>query len=141
MNTLDTSLGFLVSRLASALRADLEAALAPHELTAPQWAVLMRLREREGWPQKELGDSLGVNKATIGGVVLRLEKKGLIRRRRDEADARYFQVMLTPAGRLLAEATAPLGAQVNRAALAGFSEAEAELFQSMLLRARRALRD
>jgi DNA-binding MarR family transcriptional regulator len=139
MAWLDASFGFLVNRLAVVLRKELEAELAAHYLTAPQWAVLMRLQDKDAWPQKELGASLGMDKATVGGVIQRLEKRALIHRRRDDRDVRIWRVSLTAAGRQLAETTASYGEAVNKAALAGFSESERSALLTLLQRAQRAL--
>jgi MarR family transcriptional regulator, lower aerobic nicotinate degradation pathway regulator len=140
MAWLDGSLGFRVNRLAVVLRKELDARLAAHKLTAPQWAVLMRLRDLDARPQKEVGASLGMDKATVGGVIQRLERRALIRRQRNDDDVRAFKVSLTAAGRKLAETTAPYGEAVNKAALAGFSDEERSALLTMLQRAQRALR-
>jgi DNA-binding MarR family transcriptional regulator len=139
MTQLDSSFGFQVSRLANALRTALEARLAGYGLTAPQWAALMRLLEKDDWPQKELGNALGTDKATIGGVIRRLEAKALVQRRRDDNDARYFLVSLTDKGRRIAMKTARFGADVNTGVLSDFTESDRTLFLDMLRQARDAL--
>ncbi|MGA2495537.1 MAG: MarR family winged helix-turn-helix transcriptional regulator [Roseiarcus sp.] len=139
MWSLDESLGFQVNRLAGAMRSAIEARLASSGLTAPQWATLMRLLERDGWPQKELGQSQGMDKATIGGVVARLEAKGLVGRAIDPDDARVHRVTLTSAGRKLARELRPLAAEVNGRATAALSRPEAAELLTLLVRARESL--
>ncbi len=139
MKTLDESLGFQVNRLAGAMRSALEARLTDHGLTAPQWATLMRLLERDGWPQKDLGDSQGMDKATVGGIIARLEAKGLIARRPDPEDGRVHRVTLTAPGRRLAAALRPLAAEVNARATAGLDASEAAALRTLLVRARVSL--
>ncbi|MGD0640509.1 MAG: MarR family transcriptional regulator [Roseiarcus sp.] len=139
MKTLDDSLGFQVNRLAGAMRTALEARLVEHGLTAPQWATLMRLLERDGWPQKELGESQGMDKATVGGIVARLEAKGLIARRVDPDDGRVHRVSLTAHGRRSALALRPLAAEVNGRATAGLDPSEAAALRTLLIRARVSL--
>jgi DNA-binding MarR family transcriptional regulator len=139
MKTLDESLGFQVNRLAGAMRAALEARLVEHGLTAPQWATLMRLLEHDGWPQKELGDSQGMDKATVGGIVARLEAKGLIARRPDPDDGRINRVTLTARGRRLAQELRPLAAEINGRATAGLDAREASALRALLIRARVSL--
>jgi DNA-binding MarR family transcriptional regulator len=138
MTQLQTSFGFLISRLSTTLRARLEQRLASYDLTPSQWAVMMRLMEKEGWTQKALGDSLEVNKATIGGLIHRLEAKGVLHRQRNGEDARFQEVLLTEAGRRLAQETAPLGDAVNAEALGALSEDEQDLVVSLLGRIQRA---
>jgi DNA-binding MarR family transcriptional regulator len=139
VKTLDESLGFQVNRLAGAMRAALEARLVEHGLTAQQWATLMRLLERDGCPQKELGESQGMDKATIGGIIARLEAKGLIARRPDLDDRRVNRVTLTAPGRRLALALRPLAAEVNARATAGLEAREAAALRALLIRARASL--
>jgi DNA-binding MarR family transcriptional regulator len=139
MWTLDQSLGFHVNRLAGAMRTAMEARLTPHDLTAPQWGALMRLLEHDGWPQSELGQSLGMDKATIGGVIARLEAKRLIMRQVDPDDARINRVTLTAAGRKLSRALQPLAEEVNDRATATFSPREVTQLVSLLTRARSGL--
>jgi DNA-binding MarR family transcriptional regulator len=139
MKSLDDSLGFQVTRLASAIRAALEARLAPHDLTASQWTTMMRLLERDGWPQRELGESQGMDKATVGGVIARLEARGLVIRTGHSEDARVNLVALTGRGRRLARAMRPFADIVNGRAKAGLTAEEAKLLQAFLIRARRSL--
>lgn len=139
VKNLDESLGFQVNRLAAAMRAALESRLAAHGLTAPQWATLMRLLERDGWPQRELGESQGMDKATVGGVIARLEAKGLVGRAGHPEDARVNLVALTSKGRRLARAMRPFADVVNGRAKAALSAEESKLLQTLLIRARRAL--
>ena len=139
MRTLDDSLGFQVNRLAGAMRAAMEARLAPHDLTAPQWASLMRLLERDCWIQRELGASQGMDKATIGGVVARLEAKGLVAREPDPDDGRAHRVALTAAGRALALRLKPLADEVNARATASLDADDSNRLMSLLIRARRGL--
>ena len=139
MFNLDQSLGFLVSRLASSMRSDLEMHLAEFGLTAPQWAVLMRLLERDNWPQKELGEALGMDKATVGGVVARLQDKTLVARKRDSLDARFYLVTATAKGRTVALSVQPLATIVNRRATSGFAKSEIAELKRLLIRARDSL--
>ena len=85
-----------------------------HGLTAPQWATLMRLLERDGWPQKELGQSQGMDKATIGGVVAAARSQGTDRARRRPRRRAHPSRHLTAAGRKLARALRPLAERGQR---------------------------
>jgi DNA-binding MarR family transcriptional regulator len=140
MRTLDDSLGFQVNRLAAAMRAAFEARLAPYELTAPQWATMMRLLERDGRPQKELGDCQSMDKATVGGIIARLEAKSLIAREVDPDDGRANRVTLTAAGRELAQRLEPFAEEVNGRATASLTLEETKQLHSLLIRARSSLK-
>lgn len=63
-----------------------------------QGQVLALLAQRSGLSQKELSEALGVIPASLSEVLAKLERKGLIRRERDENDHRLLRVHLTPEG-------------------------------------------
>lgn len=86
---------------ARALRARHAALLAPHGLHPGQDAVLMVLWETPGLRPSALADRLGVEPPTITQMVHRLERGGLVDRRRDPDDARASLVYPTPRARLL----------------------------------------
>lgn len=67
-------------------------------LTPPQFATLAFLWKKDGLNQQELGNLMNVDRTTIGGIVERLEKLGLVTREEDPADRRSQVVFLTPKG-------------------------------------------
>ena len=76
------------------------------DLTQVQFAAMNAIRANPGIDQAGLAGMIAYDKATIGGVVDRLESKGLVERRTNERDRRAREVTLTSQGaRLLAEVT------------------------------------
>ncbi len=74
-------------------------------LPAARWRLLY-LIAREGDPtQRELIGLIRVDPGSITRTLKALELDGLVRRRADEADARYVRVSLTAAGRRLVDRT------------------------------------
>jgi DNA-binding MarR family transcriptional regulator len=72
----------------------------------------------------ELAGFLGLDKSSVTGLVARSERRGLVSKRRDSADARVTVVSATPAGRELADAVrAQLAAALGSAAF-GLSESD-----------------
>ncbi len=74
---------------------------AGHGITSAQWAALRALHECPGVEQVKLAELIGYDRSTIGGLVDRLESKGLIGRSFDAADRRLKRLNLTPAGHQL----------------------------------------
>lgn len=120
------------------MRDQLELRLAPFELTVPQWATLMRLSRQEDLSQSELGNSLFFDKATIGGILIRLEGRDLLQRRRDATDRRVIKVRLTMAGRRMVLDTQGFGREINELMLSEVPAEQraglVELLQAVLLR-------
>ena len=70
-------------------------------ITEAQFNVLMILHDYadRAFRQHELADILVVNRASIGSVLERLERDGLVARVQDPVDRRAMRVSLTPAGK------------------------------------------
>jgi DNA-binding MarR family transcriptional regulator len=100
-----------------------------------QWAVLKQLWKQEGRSQVELQDLLGLDGATVTGLVQRMARQGLIQRRADPSDKRVQRVFLTQRGRALEPVTASFEEEVNAHALEGFSADERAFFIRLLTRA------
>jgi DNA-binding MarR family transcriptional regulator len=88
------------------------------EITLTQVSVLRRLREG---PQTvgHLGQNVGLSPASMTRLVDRLERRGLVGRRRESEDRRVVEVHLEPAGeRLLGEAKVFRGSDLHLAVAA-----------------------
>ena len=103
--------------------------IASAEISSVQYTILVVLDRLGEASQRELCDEVDLDRSTIADLVKRMERKGLIERRRDPADARRNTVTLTDAGRAERERLRPLVDQVQEALVA-----------SMSLKDRRALR-
>lgn len=128
----DDSLGFLTNRLATAMRYAFEKRLEEFGLTAPQYGFLARLFEEDCQSLSIIGKSLYCDKPTMTGIANRLEKKGFIRKVRDEEDRRVIKAVLTENGRRLRDVLRNIAKELNAEALNDFSEKEIKLFKSML---------
>ncbi|RYY29379.1 MAG: MarR family transcriptional regulator [Sphingomonadales bacterium] len=67
-------------------------------LTRQQFAFLLALLQQPGANVQELADVTGTDRNTLGGMVSRLEAKGLIDRRRSDRDARAYELRISAAG-------------------------------------------
>lgn len=130
---LNQSLGFHLNRAAARMRMALEDGLRAYGLTAPQWAVLQRLREEPDQSMAALGASLGFDKPTISGVVLRLRQKLLVTRGAADPDGRIVRVRLSSQGEQLVQALPPLAAQVNRRATRTLTAAQRQDLDRLLV--------
>jgi len=78
-------------------------------LTGPQLIILEALVERGECSISELSNAISLSMATVTGILSRLEKRGLIERRRDGTDRRKVLVRATPAcDEVLKKAPTPL---------------------------------
>lgn len=70
-------------------------------ITGPQRLVIRLLGRFPGVTAGQLAEVLRVHPSTVTGILKRLQRRGLISRRLDPADARRVFLGLTPAGRKL----------------------------------------
>lgn len=75
--------------------------LAPFGLTYPQYIALLVLWEGAELTVGELGARLFLNSATLTPLLKRLERAGLLERRRGASDEREVRLSLTARGRAL----------------------------------------
>lgn len=105
---------------------------AGHDITPIQYAVLSVLAARPGSDQSTLAGLAALDRSTLGDVVARLARRGLLRRTPDPGDRRSRVLTLTAAGRrLLADIDAPVR-RAQRRMLAPLGPAERTLFMSLL---------
>jgi DNA-binding MarR family transcriptional regulator len=95
--------GYTLLHAAQVWRTEAGAALGPHELTVPQFLLVMELyrRHRHDWPpmtQAEVALRLGMDANTASQIARGLERRGLILRSRHPDDARARALILTAAG-------------------------------------------
>jgi len=67
-------------------------------VSASEARALIELVSARGIAQGELAGLLGLDKSTVSRLAASLERKGWVRRGRDEANQRYVRLYLTPAG-------------------------------------------
>jgi MarR family transcriptional regulator, lower aerobic nicotinate degradation pathway regulator len=78
-----------------------------HGLTPVQYGALQTVANAPGLDQRTLARTIGLDTSTIGGVVDRLEARGLLLRNASPGDRRVRLLTLTAAGRELLAAAVP----------------------------------
>ena len=129
---LQDSLGWLLNNAARLSSRRLSMKLADYNVTPPQWGVLVALWEQDGLSLSELAKRSFFDGPTMTGIVDRLEKAGLVVRRRDSTDRRVISVYLTDEGRKLQSILPPLSDEANEEAVAGLSQEEVDRFTETL---------
>lgn len=104
---------------------------AGFDLTSVQFAALDAIAERPGIDQASLAASISFDRATIGGVIDRLELKGFVQREVSDQDRRARQLRLTREGEQLLAASRPVVEALQAAILAPLSRAERATFLAL----------
>ncbi len=99
------AVGYQLKRAQHRLRLTMDAQLRPLGLTTPQYAVLSALEVDAGLSGADLARRAFVTPQTMQGLVVSLERAGLLTRQPHATHGRILRTFLTPAGaRALARA-------------------------------------
>ncbi len=103
-----------------------------HGLTPVQYAAMQAVRNSPESDQRTLASTVGFDTSTIGGVIDRLEARGLILRSASPTDRRVRLLTLTDAGLALLEATIPSMLRAQQRMLEPLPKRERAEFMRML---------
>jgi DNA-binding MarR family transcriptional regulator len=101
MYDINNSIGFLLSKAYQRAWAIMRSEIETYDLTPPQFGLLAFLWQQDGLTQAELSEKGQIDRTTVGGLVDRLEKIGLVERRQHPQDRRAYMIHLTQRGKEL----------------------------------------
>jgi homoprotocatechuate degradation regulator HpaR len=107
MNDFSQSLPLMLYRALDVVMPEFRKIFAEHGLTEQQWRILRVLWEKDEQPLMVVAEKTLLPSPSLVGIVDRLERDGLVTRRRSQADRRVVYVVLTTAGARLEEAVSP----------------------------------
>ena len=107
--------------------------LSEHGLTYPQYLVLLVLWEKDAQPVNDIAKRLLLETNTVTPLLQRMEKAGVLTRKKGELDARQMIVSLTRKGKDLQKKLADVPAAMGKAVLceSTTSETAPELFRML----------
>ena len=89
------SLGYQVNHLARLMATLLSTEITGHGVVPGQFAQLLALYDRDGQTPTELARAVGIEPGTMTKTLQRMERDGLVERRRSAADGRSVTIHLT----------------------------------------------
>ena len=108
-------------------------------LTAGQPKVLDFLRTHEEADQKTIASYCEIEQTTVGSILLRMERSGLVVRQQHAGNRRSLFVSLTEQGEQAAVAVAEIFRETETAAVSGLSPEELEQLKGLLDRLWRSM--
>lgn len=126
------SLGYRLKKLSALLSRELNESLVAYDLTRNHWVILGCLWQRNGVPVCEISRQVQQVGGTISGVLDRMEKRKLIRRKRDRKDKRIWRVWLTDQGSELINVLPPVVKGIWDRALGDSSQADKMRFSALV---------
>ncbi|MDJ0614087.1 MAG: MarR family transcriptional regulator [Rhizobiaceae bacterium] len=128
---LDEQIGYLL-RLANQRHGLIFQANAIDNITATQFAAMVRISECEECSQNHLGRMAGMDVATIKGVVDRLLHRKFVKSRPDPRDKRRLLVSLTEPGIRLVEKMKEAGKKITADTMQPLSKQEQKTLLKIL---------
>lgn len=107
-------------------------AVAPYGLTTTQFFLLTALYEEEDISISALAQKVVLDKATLTGLIDRLERDGFVTRQTSHEDRRTVRVRLTPKAEELRETLTDLYHHINRRFLSLLTKEERETFEQVV---------
>jgi MarR family transcriptional regulator for hemolysin len=129
-------IGRALASTAKAVTRAFEQELAAAGGSQPTWLILLALKQQAWRTQQEIAATVGIEGATLTHHLDRLEKGGLIDRKRDPANRRAVLVEMTAAGEEMFLELAQAARAFDRRLREGLSEDEADAFRATLARLR-----
>ena len=128
--------GHLIRHLHSCTDQSMTNALASMELTAAQGHIMGFLAHRKDPPcSRDIEEAFQLSHPTVSGLLSRMEKKGFIEFRTDEADRRCKRIYVLDKGRECQEMMHNTILANEERLVQGFTEEEKEQFARLLHRA------
>jgi len=127
-------LGYNIRRASQVSWRTYVSSIGENKLRPGLFSLLCLVRANSGIAQIELGTHLGVDKASIVALLDRLERAGLIERRRCTRDRRRQGIFLTDAGSGELEAMMTKVRRIERHMTSRFNKAELDQFLEYLQR-------
>ena len=121
---LDRHIFFLFGQIYGRRDQQLAKSLRPLRLSVPQWRVMAALVDLGTCTINRLSDLTVVDRTTLSRTLDRMERNGLVARKRVEADKRSYAMRLTAAGRATFRRIWPVMSYHNARAIAGLSPRE-----------------
>ena len=107
-------------------------------LTHGQFFLLVALYDEDGLLPSQLADKTALDRATITGLLDRLERDGWTERRPDQSDRRVLRIHITAKAMQVRDVILSIFEETNGQFIGRFSPDEWDLFQSFLKRLERA---
>jgi DNA-binding MarR family transcriptional regulator len=121
MYRLSDAFPYLLNRVGVRMGELFSRRLEPYGVTLPMYRVMATLWENGDRRLGELSDVTSVELSTLSRLVGAMTRKGLVSRRRPNANARTVAINLTAKGRVLVEELIPLATLHEEVGLRSFS--------------------
>jgi DNA-binding MarR family transcriptional regulator len=128
----DHRLIFLLTVGYRRLQRSIEQQMLAHDLTSAQSGVLFYLVRNDGALIGDVSQALDIVPSAMTGLANRMERAGLVKRKRDGDDGRAQRLYITAAGQELGKSAAARAKAINAKLMDGFSDDEIDVVSRWL---------
>ena len=128
------SVNELIGKIHRLMRRFFKSQMKKYAITPPQLEVLLTLWAEDGLVLSEMGRRLSRDGPTITGIIDRMEKKKMVKRKRSMRDRRVIQVFLTPQAWEVRESLMKMQQEVGRDITYQISEQDIQELNNLLNR-------
>ncbi|GAB7026562.1 MarR family winged helix-turn-helix transcriptional regulator [Geotalea toluenoxydans] len=136
MIDMEKNVGFLLAKAYQRACAIFKEMFEGYDLTTQQFGLLGFLWQEDGLSQAELSARSQIDRTTIGGLIDRLEKEGLVQRLPHPKDRRAYQICLSELGKAMKEELSPLAMKALARFTAPLTDREVETLRQLLQKLR-----
>jgi DNA-binding MarR family transcriptional regulator len=108
--------------------------IEPFDVTLPMWRVLIELWNNGDHRLGELSERTSIDMSTLSRLLVAMQRKKLIVRRRSGLDGRALSLTLTPRGLALTEKIVPNALRYEDVAIEGMNAHEVAMLKDLLKR-------
>lgn len=132
MLNIEKSIGFLLAKAYQRACAIFKEEFEGYDLTTQQFGILAFLWQEDGISQAELSSRSQIDRATMGGLIDRLEKEGLVKRQPHPDDRRAYRIRLTSKGKGLEKELSPIANKVMEKFIGKLNDNEVKTLVELL---------
>ena len=121
---LEKSMQFLLWQISRQYAARCYRQITEQGLQPTQMPFLIMLHRHDGCSEKEMAEWLHIKPPTVNVSIQRLEKPGIVERKRDEADQRIARIYITEKGKNIMKKILEEAKETEKLMFGNFSEAE-----------------
>ena len=126
------SIGYLLAVNARLLQRVMTNRMAEKGVMHAHWSIMLALWAGDEISQKELSARVAIEGPTLTRALERMEAEGLVRRKRDRADARQVMVSLTARSRDFRDKLLPIAVEEQERATSAMTIVERQLLVMLL---------
>ncbi|MCK6207674.1 MarR family transcriptional regulator [Bacillus infantis] len=139
MEKWNQSYGFLLGKVLQRMENNFAEGLAPYDINARQYGVLLFINGNPYSSQKDISENLQIDRTTMVSHIDHLETLGFVERTRNPNDRRSYSLLITPKGNDVLDSRWQFLINTELEVLAPLSDQEKQLLKEFLIKVWTAL--